>query len=189
MSGSGIRFKRCFIHQKRVIRPQELNGASGRSLRDSGLIIGKRELMRNCLRLFFLSMGFIFVLGCSPLISQFDATAYRDATSLKVDSLVIMNKATTSYKLHSQEVEMLKIKLDKAYEYAKGIPHNEITAQMWKKMIDPGQALLGGFLQRWEEKETFSSFYVREEKKMISHAFDDIICLEANKKKITNCDH
>lgn len=138
--------------------------------------------------LFILPLGFIFVSACSPIISQFDATAYRDATSLKVDSLVIMSEATDPYKLHAQEVSVLKIKLDKAYEYAKGIPHNEITAQMWKKMIAPDQNLMGGFLKRWKSKGTFSSFYIREEKKMIAHAFDDIICLEANKKKITKCD-
>lgn len=146
------------------------------------------ELMRNRLRLFFfLSLGFILILGCSPLISQFDATAYRDATSLKVDSLVIMSEATDSYRLHSQEVNLLEIKLDKAYEYTKGIPHNEITAQMWQKMIAPDQGLLGEFLHRWKEKGSFSAFYVREEKKMIEHAFDDIICLEANKRKISDC--
>ncbi len=127
------------------------------------------------------------MLGCSPLISQFDATAYRDATSLKVDSLVIMGEATDPYKLHSQDVDLLMIKLDKAFEYANGIPYNKITSQMWKKMIAPDQGLLGEFLQRWKEKGSLSSFYVREEKKMIAHAFDDIICLEANKKKTSEC--
>jgi len=148
----------------------------------------KGEFMWNRLRLLYLlPIGFIFILGCSPLISQFDATAYRDATSLKVDSLVIMDDATDSYKSHSHDVAILEIKLDKAYEYAKGIPHNEITAQMWKKMIAPNQGLLGEFLQRWKEKGSLSAFYVREEKKMIVRSFDDIICLEANKKKTSDC--
>lgn len=98
-----------------------------------------------------------------------------------------MGEATDPYRLHSHDVDLLEIKLDKAYEYTKGIPHNEITAQMWKKMIAPNQGLLGEFLHRWKEKGTISAFYVREEKKMIAHAFDDIICLEANKKKASDC--
>lgn len=142
------------------------------------------------LKLFFLTLiGFPLIVGCSPLISQFDATSYRDATSLKVDSLVIMGEATDPYRLHSHDVDLLEIKLDKAYEYTKGIPHNEITAQMWKKMITPNKGLLGEFLYRWKKKGSFPAFYVREEKKMVAHAFDDIICLEANKRKISDCNN
>ena len=129
---------------------------------------------------------FIFT-SCTPLISQFDATAYRDATSLKVDSLLVMSEATTQYKLHEKEVVKLKIKLAKAYEYAKGIPHNEISAQMWERILDPNKFLLGGFLERWKEKGSLSEAFVKDEKKQVSEVFDKIICLEANKKEITKC--
>ena len=129
---------------------------------------------------------FVFT-SCTPLISQFDATAYRDATSLKVDSLLVMSEATTSYKLHKKEVAKLEIKLAKANEYVKGIPHNKISTQMWAKMLDPNKFLLGGFLERWKEKGSLSAEFVKDEKKQVSEGFDKIICLEANKKEITRC--
>ncbi len=129
---------------------------------------------------------FIFT-SCTPLISQFDATAYRDATSLKVDSLLVMSEATTPYKLHEREVSKLKVKLAKAYEYVKGIPHNEISAQMWERILDPNKFLLGGFLERWKEKGSLNTAFVKDEKKQVSEGFDKIICLEANKKEITRC--
>lgn len=143
---------------------------------------------------FFDRFNFLLVLlniflfaGCTPLISQFDATAYRDATSLKVDSLLIMTEGTTPYNLHEKEVAKLKVKLAKAYEYVKGIPHNEISTRMWKKMLDPNRFLLGGFLKHWKNKGSLDAVFVQDEKKQVSEGFDKIICLEVNKKETTTC--
>jgi len=77
--------------------------------------------------------------------------------------------------------------LAKAYEYVKGIPHNEISAQMWERMLDPNRYLLGGFLERWRKNGPLSAAFVKDEKKQVSEGFDKIICLEANKKEITRC--
>ena len=146
----------------------------------------RRTLVKTKFRFISLII-FIFTSCCTPLISQFDATAYRDATSLKVDSLSVMSEATTPYKLHEKEVSTLEIKLAKAYEYVKGIPHNEISAQMWERILDPNKFLLGGFLERWKEKGSLSATFVKDEKKQVSEGFNKIICLEANKKEITRC--
>ncbi|MHB1563284.1 MAG: hypothetical protein ACYCXP_04210 [Leptospirillum sp.] len=132
-------------------------------------------------------ISILLLTGCTPLISQFDVTAYRDATSLKVDSLVIMSEATTSYTLHSDKVEQFNVKLNKAYEYVKGIPHNSITTQMWFRLIDPKGFLLGGFLQKWKSDGVLKPAFVKDMEKQVSETFDAIICLEANKKGLTQC--
>ena len=138
-------------------------------------------------RFHLIPLAVLIFTSCTPLISEFDATAYRDATSLKVDSLAVMSEATTPYKLHGKEVSKLKIKLAKAYEYVKGIPHNEISSQLWERLLDPKGFLLGGFLERWKEKGSLSTAFVKDEKKLVSEGFNKIICLEANKKEITRC--
>ena len=117
--------------------------------------------------------------GCAPLIAKYDKAAYQQATSLKVDSLALMDKATNSYSKHKGAVEELKIKVDKAYEYAKGRPKNEIITKQWAIMKDPNRNLLGGFLARWEEKGTLSKVFVIEAKGNISLGFDQIIGLES----------
>ena len=138
-------------------------------------------------RFHLIPLTVLVLTSCTPLVSQFDATAYRDATSLKVDSLAVMNEAATPYKLHRKEVSKLKVELAKAYEYVKGIPHNEISSQMWERLLDPKGFLLGGFLQRWKEKGSLSPALVKDEEKQVSDGFDKIICLEANKKETTKC--
>ena len=117
--------------------------------------------------------------GCSLLIAKYDKVAYQQATSLKVESLALMEKATNSYSTHEGAVEELKVKVDKAYEYAKGRPKNEIITKQWSIMKDPKRNLLGGFLTRWKEKGTFSKTFVTEAKGNVSLGFDQIIGLES----------
>lgn len=62
----------------------------------------KEAIAKTNFRLIALTI-FIFT-SCTPLISLYDATAYRDATSLKVDSLLVMSEATSPYILHEMEV-------------------------------------------------------------------------------------
>jgi len=48
---------------------------------------------------------YIFILnGCASLISPFNQTAYEYATSLKVEALALMDKATEPYTNHQEEV-------------------------------------------------------------------------------------
>lgn len=123
------------------------------------------------------------VTGCASLIDKYDKVAYENATSLKVDSLALMDKATGAYADNKQAVNGLVIKIDKAYEYANGRPKNDIVTKQWLIMKDPERKLLGGFLKRWEEKEELSKVFVTEAKKNISLGFDQIIGLESGKIK------
>jgi hypothetical protein len=121
--------------------------------------------------------------ACSNLIAVYSQTAYEQATSIKAESLVLMSKATEPYSQHAQEVAALMLNVDKAYEYAKGRPRNEISTEQWAKIKDPNSNLLGGFLKRWEEQGRLSSVFVKEAEAQIAKAFDQIIELESGKNK------
>jgi hypothetical protein len=98
-----------------------------------------------------------------------------------------MNKATQPYAKHEKEVEALMLKIDKAYEFVNGIPSNSISAEQWMILKDPDGDLLGKFFKRWKDESTLSPVFIAEMKKVISDAFDEIICLAANKKAATAC--
>jgi hypothetical protein len=120
--------------------------------------------------------------GCAT-ISPYSETAYQQATSLKVDSLALMAKATEPYAQHQGEVEALRLKLDKAYEYANGLPKNQLAARQWEILKDPSRHLLGGFLARWQQKSILSPAYIADKQIQVGAAFDQIIGLESGKIK------
>lgn len=132
-----------------------------------------------------LSLIFLLVINLSSCasISFFNETAYEQATSLKVEALLLMDKATEPFDNHLKEVESLAAGVDKAYEFAKGRPKNEISAKQWEILKDPGRNLLGGFLKRWKEESTLSRAFVSEAKLLVGDAFDTIIGLESGKIK------
>lgn len=121
--------------------------------------------------------------GCTSLISPFNQAAYEYATSLKVEALALMDKATEPCSNHQEEINRFMIEVEKAYEYAKGRPKNEISAQQWERLKDPQKNLLGGFMKRWKEKETLKKTFIQEAKGIVSDAFDTIIGLESGKIK------
>lgn len=142
---------------------------------------------RITLKLFF-SLWLIFLLqGCDTLIGPYSPTAYKYATSLKVETLALMSKATDSYGKHKNDVEKLTIELNKAHEYVKGVPSNSISAKQWEILIKPDGKLLGKFWLKWEQKTKLSKVFVSEFKKIVADSFDQIICLEVNKEKATDC--
>jgi hypothetical protein len=120
--------------------------------------------------------------SCNPVISLYSERAYNQATSLKVETLTLMNKATEPYQDHEKKIESLMLNLKKAYEYAKGRTNNELSARQWEIMVDPDKNLAAGFFRRWEEEGTLSKVFIEEAQKgLISQAFDMIIGLEAGK--------
>ncbi len=135
------------------------------------------------LTVLWLTLWVISASGCAALIDKYDKVAYQNATSIKVDALVLMDKATEPYSQNESCVEELKIQVEKAYEYAKGRPKNEIVTKQWAIMKDPNRNLLGGFLERWKDKKTLSKIFITEAKNNISLGFDQIIGLESGKIK------
>ncbi len=142
-----------------------------------------RHIINQKLSSLWLILSISAVTGCSSLIDKYDQVAYQNATSIKVESLALMDKATSSYSDNETAVDELIIKVDKAYEYANGRPNNEIVTKQWVIMKDPSRNLLGGFLVRWKEKGSLSKTFVIEAKKNVSFGFDQIIGLESGKIK------
>lgn len=120
--------------------------------------------------------------ACS-LIAHYDQVAYEHATSAKVDTLALMDKATSSFSDHQKDVDALVIELDKAYEYDRGRALNKLTVAQWDILRDPNGNLVGGFLKMWKAKGSLSATFVSEKKKQIGKAFDQIIALESGKQK------
>lgn len=128
--------------------------------------------------------AFLFLTGCST-IGPFSQKAYEQATSLKVEALATMDKASEPYAGQKQSIDTLKINVEKAYEYAKGRPLNEETTKQWAIIKDPSRNSLGGFLKRWEDKSTLDKNFIQEAKGVVSDGFDTVIELESGKRKPT----
>jgi hypothetical protein len=125
----------------------------------------------------------IAISSCTNLQAVYNEQAYQQAVSLKVESLALMDKATTPYENHENEITDLKQELNKAYEYAKGRPNNQENTSQWELIKDPDRNLLGGFLHRWEQEGTLSAGFIEEAKDLVGDAFTKIIELESGKRK------
>ena len=119
------------------------------------------------------------------LISHYDPTSYQNATNLKAEALLLIEKATDPPNMHKAEIDGLRLKLLQAYEYerGKGSP-NQITVAQWKLLSDPEGALLGGFLKKWSSSNTGQSeAFLKGLAKNVGDAFDEIIKVERAKVK------
>lgn len=130
---------------------------------------------------------FLVLFGCTPLIGPHSPTAYENATSLKAEVLLVLSKANTPYDDNESEIEAIQLNAEKAYEYVRGVPKNQFSAKQWEILKDPDGDLLGKFFKRWKERTTLTDTLIEEYKGLASDAFDEIICLEANKKEKTEC--
>lgn len=128
-----------------------------------------------------------FAVACTPLIAGYSLEAYRNATSLKAETLAVIAHADEPFPQHAQEVRDLQVRLAAAHEFAAGMPRNTLSATQWQVMIDPERAMAGGLLARWQRETRLNATFVREQSAQIARAFDDIICLEANKGQDTAC--
>jgi hypothetical protein len=127
--------------------------------------------------------AFVLLVSACATISSFSAGAYEQAVSLKVEALTLMDRATEPFADHRGEVEALTLRVEKAYEFAKGRPKNEVSARQWAILRDPDRNLLGGFLKRWKAQSTLSGVFIQEAKGLVADAFDAIIGLESGKVK------
>lgn len=132
---------------------------------------------------FATSLMILLVISACSMISPFNQRAYEQATELKVDALSLMDKAVRPFSEYRSEVDLFRLNIEKAYEYAKGLPKNNFTAKQWEILKDPNRRLLGGFLKRWEEKSKLSEVFIQEAKTQVTEGFDTIIELESGKRK------
>jgi hypothetical protein len=125
--------------------------------------------------------------ACTPLIAPYSLDAYKNATDLKAETQALIGESGEPYSQHTTDVKALSVKLDAAYEFANGIPKNQISATQWKILVDPNGNLIGGFLRTWSSQGTTSPAYQQEKKAQIGRAFDFIACLEVNKQQAKSC--
>lgn len=119
--------------------------------------------------------------GCSPTVAPFSARAYEMAVDIKVDASRVVTRAEEPFDRHRSRVESLRIRMQKAEEYAKGRPRNEHSSRQWSIMNDPNGFMLGGFLARWEAEDSLSHAFIVEAGSLIEEGFDAIIGLESGK--------
>ncbi|WP_343697107.1 hypothetical protein [Flavobacterium sp.] len=139
----------------------------------------------------FISKYFIFLLTLLFLLNScnstrtalFDQYSYEKTIELKVETANLINKASTPYSCNKQEIENLRLKIEKLIEYEKNKPYNEISFEMWKALNDNERNLLAGFFKDWEQKETESKSFIIESKNQILEAFDLLIQYEIKKDK------
>ena len=121
------------------------------------------------------------LLSACQLIAPYSQTAYQQATALKAEALILMDKATEPYALHKTEAEQVRLDMERAYEYARGRPQNTTSTKQWEIVRDPARHSLGGFLKRWETEGTLNATFVTEAKKLVSDQLDAISALESGK--------
>jgi hypothetical protein len=122
------------------------------------------------------------LLAACNTISLYDQAAYQHATDAKVDTLALMDKATTSYSDHLKAIEALELELAKAAEYDAGRPMNQVTTEQWKTLrADNG--ILNRFFRSWKNSDALSATFINDKKEHIAREFDDIIRLESGKIK------
>jgi len=122
----------------------------------------------------------MIVWSCAS-ISVFSPEAYKQAVDLKVEALNLMSFATMPYADYEENVIYLNTELDKAFEFSKGRPDNEISTEQWEILINEEGNLLGGFLKRWQTEGSLSEMFVTEMQIVVGDAFDTIIGLESGK--------
>jgi len=129
----------------------------------------------------------VVIPACAPLIADYSLEAYKNATTLKAETMALVGKSHEPYSQHVEEVEAHSTKLAAAYEFAAGTPYNQLSARQWQILLDPERALYGGFVQLWQASGTVSPAFRDEFRGQIAEAFDLIICLEANKQRRSAC--
>jgi len=123
----------------------------------------------------------LLISGCAPRIAPYSERAYENATRLKAEALVLMDRATTSYRLREPEIQQLSVRVQAAYEYANGLPNNQLSAEQWRMLIAPDELFLGGYFALWQRQDTLMQGDIDAAKTNVRKAFDEIIRLEAAK--------
>lgn len=137
----------------------------------------------------FLAPGLLLLIfACAPLIAPFSEQAYQNATSLKARSLALVALSGDDFAAHGEEAHTLLIDVDAAYEYAKGIPKNQLSTSAWAEMRDPAGGLIGEFVAKWQRTGKQNVAFREAKAELIAEGFDAIICLEVYKRSPQTCD-
>ncbi|MET0308270.1 MAG: hypothetical protein ABW023_06140 [Sphingomonas sp.] len=125
--------------------------------------------------------------ACTPTIAAYNVETYRAATTLKLETDTVLQKASEPFAAHESEVTALESKLKAATDLAAAIPSNGNAAAQWRIMSDPAGHMAGGTLARWRRDGTLGAGFLTEQRPQIAEGFDYIICLELNKLAERKC--
>lgn len=135
----------------------------------------------------------MLLLGASTAcvhLAGYDQRAYENATSLKAQTLALLDRSTLeSFDDTRNSVNALRVELSAAYEYANGIQFNNEAAKNWRDLIGNDDSMIQGWLSLWQSQGRLSAIFAGELRETIAEGFDLIICLEANKRELTACEH
>ncbi len=129
----------------------------------------------------YVGIFFLFLVSCASIAPQ-DPVAIKNATDVRVEAEMLIDKATEPPEKHSQAISFLRLRAKQAYEYAKARNDNALSTRQWAIMIDEKRFLLGGFLFMWEnKKQGFNRAFLDGVKKNVLGGLDEIIKLEKAK--------
>ena len=94
-----------------------------------------------------------------------------------------MDKAGQDYSLFTDEVLQLKLKINKTYDYVKGLPDNDETTAQWEIIKDPGRNSVAGFLEKWKAEGKLNPVFIKNAKRIITDHFNRVIELERGKRR------
>ncbi|BFM41736.1 hypothetical protein CFS9_03770 [Flavobacterium sp. CFS9] len=130
-----------------------------------------------------LVLAFTITSCTSTKTAPFDLYSYQKTIAVKIETVKLMEKATTPFAVHKVEINTLLLDIEKLTEYEKNKLHNEITFSMWKILNDKEKNLVAGFFKRWETKGVLSPVFIQESEKQVLQALDLLIQYEAKKDK------
>lgn len=125
---------------------------------------------------------FSFFLSSCVSMSPQDPVAIKNATDIKIEIEILMQKAVEPYANHAKQAEFVELRGLQALEYARAKDNNSQTVMQWELLMDTKRNLLGGFLKEWKDQEVgLNSFFILGVKKNIFSSIDKIIKLEKAK--------
>lgn len=145
------------------------------------------RLPKNIFYVFFIALfcGSMFLQSCggAGMVPR-DEYSLEQNDIIRADAINVIKRGASNYSDMSSQIEELKGKVNALTEYEreKG-EKNMKTVKMWETMMDPNQALLGGFLNKWKTEGKLNNTFVREMLGVVDDNFKKIIKLEKKKKK------
>lgn len=128
-------------------------------------------------------LGCVVLLAACRTASPYDARAYEYATSTKAEALRLIDKAGTPASRHRRAIDTLRLNLDRAYEFSRGLPKNDEATAQWAILRDPDGHSLGGFITRWQRDGKLDPAFISEAKRLVAAGFDQLIALESGKPR------
>lgn len=144
-------------------------------------------IARAALVLTLLTATALAPVACAPVSAGYSPVAHTVATSLKADTLALIDMAGDPYDSHAAQVDALTARIDQALALAASTPRNDLAARQWSVLRDPERGLYGGTIKLWRAQGALGPTYRDQKKIQIGRAFDYITCLEVNKQQARSC--